>query len=411
MHGDIIRPMETLIRKFIHQQFINNFYHLPKTILANIVYGFPSRGMTVIGVTGTDGKTTTVNMIYRILRDGGKSVSMVSTINAVIGGKLYDTGFHVTSLDPFMLQKFAKRAKEHGDNYLVLEVTSHALDQHRFWGIKFDIGVITNITHEHLDYHKNFENYFLTKLKLIEKAKIAVLNRDEKHFNKLSNITPPRCNIVTFGFSSLADFNPNKFLLKLRMLGEYNILNALAAAAVAKSLGIDEKIIKESLSNFDNLSGRMEEIKNKKGIKIIVDFAHTPNALEQALKTLRKQVKGKLISVFGSAGARDVEKRSLMGAVSVKLADITVITAEDPRGYLEKINQQILEGAKKAGGKLYKNVFVIPDREEAIKFAISKAQKGDLVGIFGKGHEKSINLNGKKEIPWSDQEAIRSVLK
>lgn len=399
--------MKSLIRKLLSQDFINNFYHLPKAVLANIIYGFPSRGMTVIGVTGTDGKTTTVNMIYRIMRDAGKKVSMVSTINAEIAGKSYDTGFHVTSPEPFMVQKFAKQAKDSGDDYLVLEVSSHALDQYRFWGTKFTVGVITNITHDHLDYHKTWENYFLAKAKLIKNTKVAVINRDEKHFEKLSKKT---FKIVSFGLSKQADFNPINFPFKLKMLGDYNVLNSLAAAAVADNLGIEPKVIKSSLSNFSNLLGRMEEVKNKKGIKIIIDFAATPNGLEQALKTLRKETKGRLISVFGSAGLRDEQKRPLMGAVSAKLADISIITAEDPRGYLEKINQQILEGALKVGATLNKNVYVVPDRGEAIKFAIKLAKKGDCIGIFGKGHEKSMNYDGKKEIPWSDQEAVKKAL-
>lgn len=402
--------MKNLIRKFLPQEIINNFYHLPEAILANIIYGFPTRGLTVIGVTGTDGKTTTTNMIYQILKEVGKKVSMVSTINAMIAGKSYDTGFHVTSPDPFMVQKFAKQAKESGDQYLVLEVTSHSLDQNRFWGINFEVGVITNITHEHLDYHKTWENYFLAKSKLIENVKVAVLNIDEKHFNRLKNLVNKMNSVISFGSSSNANFNPKKYPLKLKIPGEYNLLNALAALAATTSLGIDQQVAKKTLENFAGLEGRMEEIKNNRGIKVIVDFAHTPYALESALKTLRKETNGKLVSVFGSAGQRDIEKRSLMGEVSAKLADTTIITAEDPRGQLEKINQQILSGAQKAGGILDKNLFIIGDREKAIGFAIHMAKKGDTVGMFGKGHEKSMNYDGKTEIPWSDLVAAKKVL-
>lgn len=332
--------------------------------MANIVYGFPAGGLKVVGVTGTDGKTTTVHMIYEILKAAGKKASMISTINA--------PGLHVTSPDPFSIQKFAKKARERGDEYLVLEVTSHALDQFRFWGIKFEIGLITNITHEHLDYHKTFRNYYQTKLKLLKMAKIPVKYK--------------------------------KLKLKLKIPGEYNIKNASAAIAVTTALGIDQKIARKTLENFTGLTGRMEKVKNKKGIKIFVDFAHTPNGLEQALKALRS--KGKLIAVFGSAGQRDVTKRPLMGEVASKLADILVITAEDPRGELKEINQQIIKGIK---NKV--DYFVIDDRQEAINFAINKlAKKGDTVGIFGKGHEQSLNLDGKREIPWSDLEEVKKVL-
>lgn len=367
--------------------------------MANIFYDFPTRGMKVIGVTGTDGKTTTVNMIYQILKNAGKRVSMVSTINAVIGGKVSDTGFHVTSPDPFSVQKFARRAEQHGDEYLVLEVTSHALDQYRFWGIKFDVGVITNITHEHLDYHKTQENYFNTKLKLIKDARFAIVNQQIKG-NK----------IITFGLDK-GDFNQREIKLDLKVPGDYNIENALAAMAAASVLGIDQQVARKALENFEGITGRMEEVKNNKGIKIIIDFAHTPNGLEQALKTLRKQTKGKLISVFGCAGKRDVRKRPLMGEIAQKLADLVVITAEDPRGELNIINRQIMEGAKKDGAKLNENFYVIDDRQKAINFAINKlAKRGDTIGIFGKGHEKGMNLDGKREIKWSDFEAVKKAL-
>ncbi|MDO8638467.1 MAG: Mur ligase family protein [Candidatus Daviesbacteria bacterium] len=400
--------MISKIKKILPQCLINYFFHLPKAILANIIYDFPTRGMTIIGVTGTDGKTTTTNMIYQILKAAGKKASMVSTINAVIGGYDYDTGFHVTSPEPKDVQKYAKMARDYGDQYLILEVTSHGLDQFRFWGIKFNIGVITNITHEHLDYHQTWENYFQAKAELIKAVKTAVLNQDEKHFDRLSQQTAGK--VISFGFSKTADFNPASFSLKMKILGEYNLLNGLAAAAVAVNLGIDRPIIKKTLENFSNLEGRMEEVKNSQGIKVIVDFAHTPNALQQALKTLRKETHGKLISVFGCAGLRDVDKRAMMGKISTSLADITVVTAEDPRGLLENINKQIISGIDKKF-KEDKDYFVIEDREKAIEFAIKKlAKNGDTVGIFGKGHETSMNYDGKTEIPWLDAKVAQKYL-
>ncbi len=395
--------MKKLIKNILPQEFINKFYHLPKAVLANIIYDFPTRGMRVIGVTGTDGKTTTTNMIYQVLKSAGKRVSMVSTINAVIGGKSYDTGFHVTSPDPFMVQKFAKRAKENGDEYLVLEVTSHALDQYRFWGIKFDVGVITNITHEHLDYHKTFENYFRTKLRLIKDTEFVVVNQA---------VRVVRGKVITFGLNK-GDFNQKEVKFNLKIPGDYNIENALAALGAAFVLKINKTIAKRSLEKFAGIAGRMEEVKNNRGIKVVVDFAHTPNALEQALKTLHSRIgSGKLIAVFGSAGKRDVGKRGLMGAAAGKLADVVVVTAEDPRGELGVINNQITDGAEKSGKTLGKDLFVVEDRGKAIDFAIKKlAKKGDTIGIFGKGHEASINYDGKKEIPWSDRKVAESALK
>lgn len=394
--------MNGIIKKILGQEFINKFYHLPMAMLANIIYGFPTRGMKVIGVTGTDGKTTTVNMIYEILKAAGKKVSMISTVNAQVAGKSYETGFHITSPGRFTVQKFAKMAKNNGDEYLVLEVTSHALDQYRFWGIKFFTGVITNITHEHLDYHKTYENYLKAKVKLLKDVDFAIINQNLKQ--KIKN------KVITFGLDK-GDFNQNDLKLKLKIPGEYNIENALASLAAAFVLGIDKKVAQKALEGFEGITGRMEVIQNGKGIKIIVDFAHTPNSMEQALRTLRKQTKGRLIAVFGSAGKRDVGKRRLMGTVAGELADYIIVTAEDPRGELELINQQIAAGAEEAGKVPERNLFIEGNRRKAIAFAVNNlARRGDTVGIFGKGHEGSLNMDGKREIPWSDLQAVKQAL-
>lgn len=396
------------IRQRIPNEVVNLFKHFPSAVLANIIHGFPSRGMKFIGVTGTDGKTTTTNMIYQILKNAGVKVAMVSTINAEINGEEIDTGFHVTNPDYFLLQKLIKRAALAGTEIFVLEVTSHGLDQFRTWGIKFEAGVITNITSEHLDYHKNWQNYFNAKAKLIKNSKWAVLNIDEGHFKKLRNLT--RGLVVTFGKSGSADFNSANTKLKLKIPGEFNVLNALAAISATSIFDVKKEDAIKTLDNFENLEGRMQEVKNNLGIKIVIDFAHTPNGLESALKAL-KGGNGKIITLTGAEGYRDPAKRPKMGAIATELSDFVILTAVDPRGLIDEINQQMLEGAKKAGGKPDQNVFLIPNREEAIRFAVKKiAKKGDTVGIFGKGHEKSMNINGDKELPWSDLEAVKKVL-
>lgn len=397
------------VRKHIPNELVNLFKHLPSSILANIIYGFPSKGMKFIGITGTDGKTTTTNMIYKILKDAGYKTAMVSTINAEINGEKIDTGFHVTNPDYFLLQKLINKAKKAGTEIFILEVTSHGLDQYRTWGIEFSIGVITNITSEHLDYHKTWDNYFRAKSKLIRNSKWAVLNRDEDHFERLKKLAGGL--IITFGKDQKADFSLKNSELKLSLPGEYNILNALAAIAAANIVGVDKQKAIKSLESFDSLEGRMQDVENDRGIKIFVDFAHTPNALENALKTLRPQTKGKIISVFGCAGLRDVKKRPAMGKISAELADVTIITSEDPRGMINEINVQILEGAKQAGAQLGKNIFIENDRSRAIEMAVNIAKKGDTIGIFGKGHERSMNLDGKRETPWSDTDAVRKALK
>ena len=397
--------MNRLIKSIFKQDAINKYYHLPKAVIANIIHGFPSDKLVVIGVTGTDGKTTTVNMIYEILKAAGKKVSMISTINAVIGGKVYDTGFHVTSPDPFMVQKFAKMAVINKDQYLVLEVTSHAIDQFRFLGIKFNIGVITNITHDHLDYHGTLENYKNIKLRLIKNTKFAIIN------SSLDSITKKiEGKKITFGLNK-GDFTQEDLKLNLKTPGEYNIENALAAMAVGFVLNINKEIAKRALEDFIGLKGRMEEVKNNIGIKIFVDFAHTPSGLENALKSLREQYKdSKIIAVFGAAGSRDKLKRPIMGGISAKNADITILTDEDPRfedSY--KIIEEIEAGAVKQGAIDGRNFFKQSDRSKAIQYAISLAKKGDVVCVFGKGHESSMNYKGK-EIPWSDYKEIEQII-
>lgn len=407
--------MKKILRKVLPRKILNLFWHLPVAIFANVKYGFPSRKLVVVGVTGTDGKTTTVNMIYRILQNSGKKASIVSTINAEIAGKSIDTGFHVTSPDPLKLQKLLKESVDNGDEIAVLEVTSHALDQYRFWGVRFDTAVITNITHEHLDYHRTFESYLNTKAKLIKDVRSTVLNRDERHFAQLSKMT--RREVVSFGLSSDATLNPGNFSLKLKLPGKFNLLNAFAAALVCRGLGVDDETIKQSLESFVQLRGRMDRVENKQGVHIFIDFAHTPNGLQNALSSLSEEyIKEKsgnhprLISVFGCAGLRDRDKRPMMGKISAKTADVTIITAEDPRGMVDEISSQILEGAKQGGGILGKNLFVENDRTRAIALALNIAKRGDVVGIFGKGHERSMNLDGAVETEWSDYDAVKKAL-
>jgi len=402
-------------------QKIKNLYHLGKAFLYAFFYHFPARHLIVIGVTGTDGKTTTVNIIYNILKKAGKKVSMISSVNAVIGEKKYETGFHVTTPDPRNIQKYLSQAVKAGSKYFVLEATSHGLEQNRLFACFFNIGVITNITHEHLDYHKTYQNYFKAKAKLFRVAEVLVLNKDDKSYPLLLPLCKKR-KCFTYSLDKKADFNLKNFPFKINLHGDYNRSNSLAAVTVAVALGISREIIKKSLKNFKGIKGRMEEIKKGQDFKIFIDFAHTPNSLKKILETLKKD-KGKLIVVFGAAGLRDRKKRFLMGEVSGKYADVIVITAEDPRTEdLNKIIEKIAQGCLKSGaieqdknkfdieGKKH-YFFRVPDRKEAIEFAIRKlAKKGDVVVICGKGHEKTMCF-GKTEYPWSDHKAVEESLK
>ncbi len=388
-------------------QKIKNYYHLAQAFLWATFFGFPSRKLKIIGVTGTDGKTTTVNMVYHILKSAGKKVSMVSSVNAVIGEKTYETGFHVSTPSPFDVQKYLKKALNSGSEYFVLETTSHGLDQNRLAFVDFEVGLLTNITHEHLDYHKTRENYVQAKLKLLKNSQKTILNKDDESFgyiqNKLSG------NITTYSQKADSDFNLKNTPISLNVPGNYNLSNALAAVAASTSVGIDKIQAQKALKFFPGVKGRMEEIKTMQDFNIYVDFAHTPNGLKNALSTLRaKRGHGRLIAVFGAAGQRDKSKRPFMGEIADNLADIVILTSEDPRKENPKsICEQIKKGIVKK--KFKKTLFVIVDRQEAINYAVKIAKPKDTIAVFGKGHETSMNIGGKEQ-HWSDFEAAERAL-
>lgn len=452
------------MRSYFLQRIVNTFYHLPKAYLANIRYSFPSKGMNIICVTGTDGKTTTANMIYHILSSSGLKVGLISTISAKFEGEEIDTGFHVTSPDSFQVQKLLRTMKRKGVEWVVLETTSHALDQYRYFGIKCSYAVFTNITHEHLDYHKTYKNYLNAKaslVKMLHPYGKAILNLDDKGVSKVymkhfktknirygissedvdvraTNLTSDKESI---GFSLKIE-NAQAFLpylidlkdlnISIPIMGEYNVYNSLAAISTCISiLGNTPKYEEyiQSLSSFKTLSGRMEVMQTKP-FKVIVDFAHTPNALEKALTTLRsnKPKDGRLIVVFGCAGKRDLEKRHLMGEVAARLSDVIVITSEDPRDEeLALINNRIVDGITEVSGWNMGNQLSqietslshlyfrfdemsINSRIDAIKFALRIGKPNDIVVICGKGHEKSMCFE-TTEYPYSDQEVVKSILK
>jgi len=377
-------------------------------VIANAWFKFPSRNLTVIGVTGTDGKTTTTSLIYHILHTAGFNASMVSSVGAVIGGKNYAVGFHVTTPSSFSLQGFLNRAVVDGKaakpNFLVLETTSHALDQYRVFGIKFAVGVLTNVTHEHLDYHKTYENYVKAKTKLLKMSKTAIVNRDDGSYKIISNFKFLISKLVTYGMGKNADVNPENFSFETNLIGDYNKYNILAAISACKSLGIKDGAIRKGIESFAAPLGR-GDIVYRKDFTVMIDFAHTPNAFEQILSAIRPDIKGKLIHVFGSAGARDETKRPIMGKNSSKYADIIILTAEDPRSEpVEKIISEIKSGMSKKA-----QVLEIPDRKKAIAQAIKMARKGDFILITGKSHEKSMNY-GHGEIAWDEYGTVKEAL-
>ncbi len=386
-------------------QSAKNYYHLLQAIRAVRKYNRPANSLTVIGVTGTDGKTTTSSLIYHILKEAGVKVALISTVAAYIGDKKYDTGFHVSTPDPATLQSYIAKVKKAGMTHLVLEVTSHALDQHRVHGISFSIGVLTNITHEHLDYHKTMERYMAAKAKLFLASRVAILNRDDNSFSYMRSRLKGK-TIISYGLKDTADVNPSNHSFKTSLIGEFNTYNSLAAFAVADTLQIDPTITRKAIESFKPPEGRVDVVYNE-AFKVIIDFAHTPNGVKNILEAVKSDMKkGKIIHVFGSAGLRDRSKRPLMGKVSSELADMIILTSEDPRTESpEKIAQEIRMGMPHDR----KDVQIITDRQQAITQAIALADNDDVVLITGKGHEQSMNM-GKGEKSWSDYEAVTKAL-
>jgi UDP-N-acetylmuramoyl-L-alanyl-D-glutamate--2,6-diaminopimelate ligase len=417
------------LRRLIPNQVVNWLWHLPTAVLAVAFYRYPAKNLKVIGVTGTDGKTTTASIIADILQAAGKKVALITTVSAKIGGEEVSTGLHVTSPNPWKLQYFLRKIADKGYDFAVLEITSHGLDQFRSFGCNFQVGVVTNVTHEHLDYHKTWENYLQAKAKLFKNVDYKVLNKDDKSFSYLQQTGEGQ--IISYSLDKKAnlqiknlEFNENgmefRYLyqdkfgtkedqkIKTNLCGRFNVSNILGAVGAVKTYGIDKKMIAKALKGFKGVVGRMEEIESDHDFQVVVDFAHTPNGLKNALKALKKIYQPeRLIAVFGCAGLRDKDKRPKMGAIACELADTVVLTAEDPRTEeVEEINQEILAGCDHKDKVIEKE-----DRREAIEFVINElGKKGDVIGIFGKGHEESMCL-GTVEYPWSDIKVVKKILK
>lgn len=398
-------------------------------------YGFPSKKLVMIGVTGTDGKSTTVNLIYQILKSAGIKAGMLSTIKATIGDMDEHLALHVTTPEAPVIQGYLRRMVDAGLSHCVLEATSHGLAQDRVGAIDFDLAVVTNITHEHLDYHGDYESYLAAKTKLFENLGLAaVLNKDDASYRRLAQI--PVSRRIDYSLKGQADVTASdivygpadtRFMLRLppagsdraegdscsifsNLVGEFNVYNMLAAAATAHAAGIDPETIKDGLESVTTLTGRMQAIDRGQPFRVVVDFAHTPNALRQAIEAARRMTDGRIITVFGSAGKRDAEKRMLMAEVSAIQADLTVLTAEDPRTEsLDEILSTMAEGCRRQGAVEGQTFWRIPDRGQAIYFALGLAKVNDLVLICGKGHEQSMCF-GTIEYPWDDIEATRTAL-
>ena len=411
---------------------VEPYGHLGEAVLLNALNGFPGRGLKVIGVTGTNGKTTTCFLIHRMLLQAGFKVGLMTTVAYGAGNEIRPQIHHMTNVTVPELMKRLKWMKAQGVEWLVLETTSHALAQHRTWGVPYSLAVMTNVTHEHLDYHGTFERYVDAKRLLFKQTnsnknglRAGIVNADDPSAGLFaSDVATPimygvkngqlRAHSIKStpsGSSYKAEFEDRRFSIKTNLPGSFNVYNSLAAVGVGLALGIDKIQIERGIAALDGVEGRMTRLDEGQGFDVIVDFAHTPDSFEKLFRDLKPVVKGKLIVMFGSAGRRDEAKRGVQGHLAGKYADEVIVTEEDDRDVdgLEIINQ-IAEGAEKAGKTRDKNLFLVHDRTEAIKFAVGRAKKGDTVLLLGKGHEKTIE-RADGEHPWDEIAVAKKALK
>jgi UDP-N-acetylmuramoyl-L-alanyl-D-glutamate--2,6-diaminopimelate ligase len=394
--------MKEILKKFL-PSFVLSFYHFILAFLGALIYGFPSKKLILIGVTGTNGKTTTTEMIASIFEKAGKKIALLNSIRFKIGEKEEINKLRMTMPGRFFIQRFLKKAVKGGCEYAILEVTSEGIKQHRHRFLDFKVAVFTNLAPEHIEAHGSFEKYREAKGKFFQATKeIHVINVEDKNSDYFLKF--PAKRKITYGLKT-GDINLENTKIKLKIPGEFNLYNALAAISVAISQGIDKDFAIKVLEEFRGVPGRMEEVISKP-FKVIVDYAFTPNALEKVYQTLKNSKfqipNSKMICVLGACGGgRDKWKRPVLGELAAKYCDEVIVTNEDP--YDEdpwQIIEQVASGTK---GKARK----ILDRREAIKAALKLAKEGDIVVITGKGCEPSICVAGGRKIPWDDRKVVK----
>ncbi|MDN5275228.1 MAG: murE [Candidatus Saccharibacteria bacterium] len=406
---------------------VEETYRRSRVKLVSARYGNPARHLRVIAVTGTNGKTTTVNYINEILKEAGLKTAMFSTAVIEIAGKRQVNDMNVTVATTQHMQGFFRDARRAHVDYVVLEITSHALHQHKLATVPIEVAVMTNLTQDHLDYHKTMEQYAAAKAKLFAtEPKFIVLNRDDSWFDFFDQY-PAGAQKITYGEHEEAEARINhvklykkgseatvvidhqtKLELATAMPGKFNVYNMTAAAAVAYVLGIELKDIVEGVANLEGVPGRFERVVEGLGYDVIVDYAHTPDALEKLLEAAKSVTKNRVILVFGATGDRDKGKRPIMGEIAARLANRIILTDEesyneDPQA----IREQVYQGIEAAHGAA--KTTEIADRREAIEKALSIATKGDTILITGMGHEQYRIVNGER-LPWNDGDVVRQIL-
>lgn len=430
--------MRSLIKKIIPIKLFNKIApagHMAEAIIYNVLKGFPARGLKIIGVTGTNGKTTTSFLIQRMLHEAGYKVGLMTTVAYGVGSDIKPQQEHMTTVSVPLLLDRLKEFKKQGAEWVVVEVTSHALAQHRVWGLPFEVAVMTNITHEHLDYHGTFERYVAAKRMLFEQTnkhrglKVGVVNADDAQARQFTSAveTPltygigkgdvrgRKVSLSPNGVSYEAQAGKDKYQIECQLPGSFNVYNSLAAVCVGRALKLSKEQIEKGIAALPGVEGRMTSIDVGQDFSVIVDYAHTPDSFEKLFKDIKPVVNGKLLVMFGSAGRRDEAKRFTQGELAGQYADEVVITEEDDRDIDgQEIMQQIAEGVQKNGKKLGKNLFLVHDRDKAIQLIIGRARTGDTVLLLGKGHEKDILRSGPRaaelrHLPQDDSDPERVI--
>jgi UDP-N-acetylmuramoyl-L-alanyl-D-glutamate--2,6-diaminopimelate ligase len=394
---------------------------------ADAWFGRPSEQLRVIGITGTDGKTTTAFLANDVLRANGRRPGMIGTVAVIAGDEMRPNKERNTTPEALELQELLAQMVEAGNDSVVMEATSHGLAQARVRNCRFAVALLTNLTSEHLDFHGSLENYRAAKAMLFEEAPLAILNADDPsaaYFRERA-----RGRVITYGVEADADVRASGLVadgagttfhvtvpgwtgsVRVPMPGAFNVHNALAAMALAHAEELDLAAAAEAIGASRGVPGRMETVDEGQPFAVVVDYAHTTDSLGKVLRVLRPLASGRLIAVFGAAGERDPTKRAPMGRVAAELADIVVVTDEDPR--LEDpraINEQIADGARSAGARDGERLFVIQDRAAAISHAVGMAGSGDVILLAGKGHEGSI-IYADGSHPWDEKQAARDALR
>lgn len=406
--------------------------HLVEAFLRHAAAGFPGRGMKVIGITGTNGKTSTAFLVHKMLSDSGIKTGLMTTVAYGVDDDITQQVQHYTNVPVPELIRRLKWMRQQKVEWLVLEVTSQGLAQHRVAFVPFSVGVLTNITHEHLDYHKTFERYIEAKRLLFKRVaknrrglQVGIANADDPNGEYFAKTTPhpmlfglksgdvraENVKLTPTGSDFLAIAGDDKYEIHCNIPGGFYVSNALAAVCVGRALGLTPAQIEKGIGALSGVAGRMTTIDEGQDFSVIVDYAHTPDSFEKLFKDMRPVVKGKLIVLFGSAGRRDEAKRAVQGELAGRYADEVVITEEDDRDIDgQEIMEQIATGAEKAGKTRDKNLFLILDRTEAINFAVGRAKKGDTLLLLGKGHEKTIE-RADGEHPWDEIGAAHETLR